>query len=424
MKVDPQQLLEDGYLILRQVVQPDQLDALRLSVEVLVDRQKARSAAERGADESLGGTWYAAAQPRLFIDELLCAETANVVDLVLGERTFGVSQQLMCAPETVVNAMMVLCSGLIEFGYTDWHRDSSAAEQAPLGGLQADLQDNMPGYLQWNIPLYDDDVLWVVPGSHRRPDNEEQRRQLLLDPRVELPGGVPVDLKAGDAVVYTNLIMHWGSFYSSRLRRTIHLGYRSFGGEIFPYSHHFHYDEGLGFTRHLSTAAAAKFEQFVALFRQERDQIEQIWRAVIARDAAAFCAGLEKLHPGKNGRMVSVVLLSRMVDMVGTLHRPEIATASDEVRAAAVSGPADPSFYEDLARRFTAEEAATLQRRFATLSARLQADGDVVHAHYAALLAEHEPDAEPPNFASRPLRTFHTEMPDFSEEDFIRSWDS
>ncbi len=390
MKVDPQQILEDGFLILRQVISPDQLDALRLSVEVHVDRQKARSEAERGADESLGGKWYAAAQPRIFIDELLCAETANVVDFVLGERTFGVSQQLMCAPETVVNAMMVLCSGLIEFGYTDWHRDSSAAE----------------------------------PGSHRRPDNEQQRCQLLLDPRVELPGGVPVDLKAGDAVVYTNLIMHWGSFYSSRLRRTIHLGYRSFGGEIFPYSHHFHYDEGLGFTRHLSTATAAQFEQFVARFKQERDQIERTWRAVIAGDGAAFHAGLEKLHPGEHGRMVLVVLLSRMVDMVGILHRPEIATASDDVRAAAVSGPSDPSFYEDLAHRFTAAEAATLQRRFATLSARLQADGDAVHEQYAALLAELKPDAEPPNFTSRPLRTLHTEMPDFSEEDFIRSWDS
>ena len=424
MKVDLQQLLEDGFLVLYQVVPPDQLDALRLSVEVLVDRQKARSEAERGADESLGGKWYAAAQPRIFIDELLCAETANVVDFILGETTFGVSQQLMCAPTTAVNAMMVLCSGLIEYGKTDWHRDSSAAEQAPLCGLQADLQENMPGYLQWNIPLYDDDVLWVVPGSHRRPDNEQQRRQLLLDPRVELPGGVPVDLKAGDAVVYTNLIMHWGSFYSSRLRRTIHLGYRSFGGEIFPYSHHFHYDEGLGFTRHLSTAAAAQFEQFVELFKQEREQIELTWRAVIAGDGAAFHAGLEKLHPGENGRMVSVVLLSRMVDMVAILHRPEIAAASDEDRAAAVSGPSDPSFYEDLARRFTAEEAVTLQRRFATLSARLQADGDAVHEQYAALLAGLKPDAETPNFKSRPLRTFHAEMPDFSEEDFIRSWDS
>ena len=180
------------------------------------------------------------AQPRLEISEHVCAETANVVDFILGETTFGVSRKLMQAPEIAVNAMEVLCSGLIEFGYTDWHRDSSAAEQAPLSGLQADLQDNMPGYVQWNIPLYDDDVLWVVPGSHRRPDNEEQRRQLLLDPRVELPGGVQVDLGAGDAVVYTNLtrLPHGGlSGYSAPPARSFALAAVRVHARIDPQHH-------------------------------------------------------------------------------------------------------------------------------------------------------------------------------------------
>ena len=121
--------------------------------------------------------------------------------------------------------------------------------------------------------------------------------------------------------------------------------------------------------------------------------------------------------------MVSVVLLSRMVDMIAILHRPEVAGASEADRAKAVAGPASPEFYEDLARRFSDEEVATLEQRFTSLSAMLQADGDAVHEQYAALLAELKPDGSPPNFASRPLRTFHTEMPEFSEEDFVRSWD-
>ena len=160
------------------------------------------------------------------------------------------------------------------------------------------------------------------------------------------------------------------------------------------------------------------------LYSKERDQIEAIFRAIILRDAAAFHAGLEELHPGEKGRMVSVVLLSRMVDMIAILHRPEVAGASQADRAKAVAGPAPPDFYEDLARRFSDVEVATLEQRFASLSAMLQADGDAVHEHYAALLAELKPDGSPPNFASRPLRTFHTEMPGFSEGDFIRSWDS
>ena len=41
MTVDPQQLLEDGYIILRQVIPPDQIVPLRVCFETMVDRQRA-----------------------------------------------------------------------------------------------------------------------------------------------------------------------------------------------------------------------------------------------------------------------------------------------------------------------------------------------------------------------------------------------
>ena len=109
--------------------------------------------------------------------------------------TLGVSAQLMQAPVTALTAFGALCSGLIDYGYTDWHRDASSAEQAPLSGMQADLMANAPGYVQWNIALYEDDVFWILPESHKQPTNEAQRRQLMLDPKVPLEGGIPVELQ-------------------------------------------------------------------------------------------------------------------------------------------------------------------------------------------------------------------------------------
>ena len=41
MLIDPEQFLEDGYVILRNVIPPDRLDELRASFETLVDRQQA-----------------------------------------------------------------------------------------------------------------------------------------------------------------------------------------------------------------------------------------------------------------------------------------------------------------------------------------------------------------------------------------------
>ena len=130
--------------------------------------------------------------------------------------------------------------------------DASSAEQAPLSGMQADLMANAPGYVQWNIALYEDDVFWILPESHKQPTNEAQRRQLMLDPKVPLEGGIPVELQPGDGIVYPNLMMHWGSKYTSRMRRTIHLGYRSFGGQIFSYHHHLDWYHTDDFRQHLS----------------------------------------------------------------------------------------------------------------------------------------------------------------------------
>ena len=47
MKVDLQRFRKDGYLILKNVVPPERLDDLRLSVELMVDREKAKSVNRR-----------------------------------------------------------------------------------------------------------------------------------------------------------------------------------------------------------------------------------------------------------------------------------------------------------------------------------------------------------------------------------------
>ena len=93
------------------------------------------------------------------------------------------------------------------------------------------------------------------PAATDAPNTAEEERLLTENARAPLPGGVQVRLKAGDGVVYSNLILHWPSDYSTKLRRTIHLGYRSFGGALYPYDTHFYWD--LGFTKHLSPACAS-----------------------------------------------------------------------------------------------------------------------------------------------------------------------
>lgn len=388
MRMDHQQLLKDGFIILSEVIPPERLNELRKSYETVLKRQQQIWAGELDWDEPIAMD-YKAKQPRVVLNSVVDAETAQTVEFCLHDNTLGVSRQLMSAPHAAPTAMFFMCNPETDHGPDGWHRDAVGRRLAPLGGLQEDMLANAPGTLQWNIPLYDDDVLWVVPGSHARTTNPEEDQQLQENPRVPLPDGMQVKLKAGDGVVYSNLILHWPSNYSTRLRRTIHLSYRSFGGSIYPYSTHFYWN--LAFTRHLSPDARAQFEAFAALHEKERDQVTAFFRAILAKDEVAFRAALARLHPGQPHRMVCVVLLARLATKLYELTDPEIASLTYNDRSKAI-GDQRTSFYllEDLARRFSTAEKGVLHQRFAPL----------------------EPKPESTE-----------EMPvDFGVEDFIASW--
>ena len=108
MEVDLQKFRDEGYLILENVVPPEKLQDLRLTVELMVDREKARSVAECKDGDRRGGDWYQSAQPRIGLDSIT-AETADIIDFCLGETTLGVSAQLLQDPETAFIHCGALC---------------------------------------------------------------------------------------------------------------------------------------------------------------------------------------------------------------------------------------------------------------------------------------------------------------------------
>ena len=70
MKVNRNQFIEDGYLVLREVVPPEALDALRESYELMVSRQREIWSKERGASppsgsaDSLNGSYVRCGRER------------------------------------------------------------------------------------------------------------------------------------------------------------------------------------------------------------------------------------------------------------------------------------------------------------------------------------------------------------------------
>ena len=196
MKVNRDQFLEDGYIILRNAIPPDQLDELRAAYEIMVERQKIIWARQRKPDDPPGGAWETNSQPRLLLDSIgdqIDAQTATTVEFWLHGGIQNVSSELLGVEDAAVTEMMLMCSPVRDHGtanHRGWHRHFYPPNCAPLQGYVDDIIENGPRYVQWNLPLYDDDVLWVVPGSHNRFNTAEENEQLIKAPCVPLHSGV------------------------------------------------------------------------------------------------------------------------------------------------------------------------------------------------------------------------------------------
>ena len=405
MQVNRTQFMEEGYLVFREVIPPEELDALRESYELMVSRQREIWARERSPQDPPGGVWETSPQPRLQLGRaplagLVDEKTASAVEIWVHENMQGVSSELLGEEDAGVTEMMLMCSPVKDCGPATWHRDHHPIDTAPLQGYIDDIVETGPRYVQWNLSLYNDSVLWVLPGSHLRVNTEAENEQLLADPKVPLPGAVQTHLNAGDGVVYILPILHWGSNYSRKMRRTIHGGFSNFT----------HY-QSLDYVDYVSPSVQEKFDRWNERSTQMQVRTEKALQAAIEKDADAYHAALEQLHPGRGekGKMLSTVFLCKAACFVALMHGCELADIPDDLQNRgkgfhAITLNWGPPFAE----RFTKAEAATLWERFKRLDALLKTDEELYL----------------PGFQSGPMHYYFNEMPaNFGVADFIKTWE-
>ncbi|KZS95274.1 hypothetical protein SISNIDRAFT_452631 [Sistotremastrum niveocremeum HHB9708] len=219
--------LEDGYVILRNLVSEQEMKDLTEActrAEVLV--REAGWPFRRSVGKQFPP----------YSDEPDSWGIQHVMHPALGEPAFArwyssdaicdVAKELLgCSEEDL---QMELFNILINPERHDfalrWHRDDvkeDASESEEVVAL------NVSQYgIQWNTALYDDDCLFVVPGSHIMPRTAAQRVQSLsLDPPKDplaMPGAIKVALKAGETVFYNQNILHCATYSPSKKRATLH----------------------------------------------------------------------------------------------------------------------------------------------------------------------------------------------------------
>lgn len=311
--------------------------------------------------------------------------------------------------------------------------------------MQQDMQRNGIGYVQWNIALEDDEVFWLLPASHNLPDSAAVQQALLDDPCAEIPGGLPIKLRAGDGVVYSNVCLHWGSCYnSSPIRRTLHLSYRAIGlgaQRLLSKSHSAPGLEDPPFADALPKDLGDHFRMVASLLAAERAMMATLFRATIERDAVGFYQSLAALHAGEEHRMVAVVLLSKIVKAIGVLCSSELASLPlDQRKAALDASPhynGSPDWPVCLAlSQFSPNDAAMLAKRFSVLDEMLEREQKATEEATEEAWLRQRSEAKQwmsvgqpsfrrdtwPEWESRPLRTTHWAMPAMSVDDFVESW--
>jgi ectoine hydroxylase-related dioxygenase (phytanoyl-CoA dioxygenase family) len=99
-----------------------------------------------------------------------------------------------------------------------WHRDDIPPEVTAEQEIER-LKEPML-HAQWNLALYDDASLVVVPGSHKRARTDMERN---ADPyEDDMPGQKIVKMGPGDIMFYNNNILHRGVYDSTVERMTLH----------------------------------------------------------------------------------------------------------------------------------------------------------------------------------------------------------
>jgi len=229
-------LNRDGFVLVPSVLSASQLTTLRAaSKETIVlarsgnwpwvrtlPKQFPPWTIEPGANPAEGGIWGVQflMHPKLTHSQTFIKNyfSSAIIDVV--------KQLLECEDEDLVMELFNLLIRPDRDFELRWHRDDIPATATAEEELERLREPAW--HAQWNLALYDDDSLIVVPGSHARARTEVER---AADPFAKgLPGEIKVQMKAGDVVFYNNNILHRGAYVADKERMTLHGSMGHIGG--------------------------------------------------------------------------------------------------------------------------------------------------------------------------------------------------
>ena len=205
---------EEGYLIRRNALSQKDIQTYRSAIDRILNKclnEGVHDGHLRYIDGDRDDIWginnifHPSIREEALVESLANPQILEVMEALLGD-------QLM------YHLCTLLVSSAEKPYHINWHRDSSQAGEVPL----EDLLNWLSTHVQLNGALYDDDSLYIVPGSHRREMTDAERAVIQQTPKGEMPNQLAVRLNAGDIVFYNSSKLHKGYNHTGAKRQTLH----------------------------------------------------------------------------------------------------------------------------------------------------------------------------------------------------------
>jgi ectoine hydroxylase-related dioxygenase (phytanoyl-CoA dioxygenase family) len=233
-EINKEQFLKDGFIIVDVLTKQEIEDFKKVMADLIdpkttvYDEKKHGSSFQHLGDEIKD---FGREARQYYFHLLTKPGTESIHHAFYNAKILNIVEQLL-GPDLIVNNASILAANIGTEYSLGWHRDII---QIPQNEIEDWIfsPERFHNSVQINLPLYDEECLWVVPGSHFRPNTSGENNAFNGSKHyaplgAEMPGGIPVKLKAGQAVLYNNNLIHRGFTKKMEIpRRTLHMGYHS-----------------------------------------------------------------------------------------------------------------------------------------------------------------------------------------------------
>ena len=231
-------LNRDGFVLIPSLLTSSQITAIRTASAKTIElarsghwpyvrtlpKQFPPWTIEPGEDPAAGGIWGVQ-----FLMHPSLPEAQTFISNYFSDPLISIVKGLLeCEDDELVMELFNLLIRPDRDFELQWHRDDIPATTTAEEEI---VRLREPAWhAQWNLSLYDDESLIVVPGSHKRARTAVEREAGPFEKGI--PGEIRVKMKAGDCVFYDNNILHRGAYESVRERMTLHGSMGHSGGSM------------------------------------------------------------------------------------------------------------------------------------------------------------------------------------------------